>query len=128
MSALVADNEVLVRYADAGRERQNLIDGGCRLHLLKIEVGGLRHGREPARKPATSLLGLGQKKEPHRCGSDRQHDTGLAVHLDLFAVNRQRYGSGGGRELGIIDGEALNRLKIEPLAVAIGKSPGDVSV
>ena len=70
-------DEILMRDADARRERQNLINRFCSFHALQVEIGGLRHLRKPTDEPAIVFLRMRLQEQSHCRRSDRQDDACL---------------------------------------------------
>ncbi len=127
VSLPVAHNKVLVRYPNARRQRQRLLNGAHVLQAQQIEVAGLRHLGEPGSEPAPTLA---RRLQEHPSGppANREPHTRCPMDLYFLPAHREGEGSRGALQRGVFDGGAGDRRDIQPLSITVGEAPGDVSV
>ena len=106
----------------------NFGNRGCALHRLQVEVTRLRKHGEPASEPAAMRLGVDAVENACGCRSHRETDARTSAHADVLALNLKWHESLGRAHPGITDVLALDRLHIEPFAVAVRECPGNLSV
>ena len=129
--AAIAQGEVLVRYPDAGREREGGVETAHLLQLQRREVRGTRLRDQPTGQPT----GFAERRivraalDHHamrRVVHIERHDV-AASDLDALADDPEAPLSLGGR-VGPPRQRTTARSNVDPIAIAIGERPGDMAV